>query len=164
LQSVVVDPLVFESEMPYRSRAAELGFPDEATLRMIQLASGSILAKKAAIEASMKTGEMVPLEFLDTAAQYCAENGLEPLDEIADDANAWMVRLLVERGGPRYIRLIKSMNKSKGSRTYRQSIAPVRNVDGITRERFEPGSVSLAEKAAKYPSLYPKVTYWSGRL
>jgi hypothetical protein len=162
-QSVVVDPLVFEGEMPYRARAAELGMPDDARLRMIQFASGSMLGRKASVESSIKTAP-VPLEFLDTAAQYLSENFLAPPDEVADDTNAWIVRLLADCGGPRYVGVIRAANKSTGKRTWRQSLAKIREVEGITRERFVPGSISLPAQATKYPSLYPEVKFSSGRL
>jgi hypothetical protein len=163
LQSVVVDPLAFEGEMPYRARGTAPYMTDDAKLRLIQFASGSVLARKAAVESSIKA-HPVPLEFLDTAAQFLSENSLSPPDEVADDANAWIVRLLADCGGPRYVRVIRAANKSEGKRTWRQALAPIREVEGVPRAAFEPGSISLAAQSAKYPSLYPEVRFSSGRL
>jgi hypothetical protein len=162
-QSVVADALAFEEQMPYRADPLASGQPDMATLRMIQLVSGSVLARKVAVESSIKSAP-VPLEFLDAAAGYLSANFAAPSDEIEDDANAWIVRMLADHGGPRYTRLIRATRESSGSRIRRQAIQPIEQVEGVPRELFDAGSVSLPELAQKYPSLYPDVRFSSGRL
>lgn len=165
LQSVVADPLAFEDDMPYRRFVEAPGQPDDARLRMIQLVSGSVLAKKEAIESSMKSPTPVPIEFLDTAAQYVIENSrAPPPDEVADETLAWATRLLVERGGQRYANVIQMASKSGGSRTWRQTLPKIHKVDGVLKAAYAPGSVSLSAQAAKYPSPYPEPGFTSGRL
>jgi hypothetical protein len=163
LQSVVVNPLAFELDMPYRAHATELGLPDDARVRMIQLLNGGDVGVKTAMEGTLKTQAPVSLEFLDTAAQYLSEN-FSPADEVADDAHAWIVRVLQERGGARYAAIITAAKRSAGSRTSTQAFAEVRKVKGITRTPYADGGISLAAQRTKYPSLYPEIQFMSGRL
>jgi hypothetical protein len=164
LQSVVVNPLAFEFDMPYRAHAAELDLPDDAHVRMSQLMNGGDVGVKTAMELTLKTQAPISLEFLDTAAQYLSENFRSPADEVADDAHAWIVRVLQERGGARYAAIITAAKRSDGSRTSTQAFAEVRKVKGITRTPYADGGISLAAQRVKYPSLYPEVQFMSGRL
>jgi hypothetical protein len=162
LQSVVADSLAFEPEMPYRANAAEVGQPDDARLRMIQLASGQPIAVKIAVDDSFHTP--VSLEFLDSAAEYLAQHW-RATDDDSEDTHALIVRLLGKYRGARYSSLFKEIAtrtkslklrkwaKLSGKRSYESSASS-----------FVAGSVDLAALAKKYPSLYPGVTYTSGQL
>jgi hypothetical protein len=161
--SAVVDAMAFEDEMPYRDHWRDHGLPDDAELRMIQLASGSMPAMKVAIETTIRR-ESATLEFLDTAAQFLHENHVAPADEIVEDLCAWAARLLIEQGGPRYKRVLAATAQSKTLKLRKYAEFVIRKQSNVPPEPFIPGSVSLAAQARKHPTLYPEVAFRSGRL
>jgi hypothetical protein len=163
LQSVTADSLAFEPDLPYRRRAAELGQPDDPTLRMIMLASGRWMPVKVAVDASYDAPD-VTLESLDTAAEYLAQNWRSVNDD-TEDTYAWIIRVLLKRGGPRYSKLLdeiadgtRSLKLRKWARLnpFHPSVLPPKS--------YVVGTVSLDDMARKYPALYPDVRYTSGRL
>jgi hypothetical protein len=171
LQSVVADPLAFEPEMPYRSRAAELGQPDDATLRMIQLASGTPVAFKIAIDDTLGLLERdatatatAPLEFFDRAAEYLAENFRDVKHE-NEDTLSLIARLLTRYGGSRYTPLLREVaSKTNSLKLRKWAKMPLRRSVVPLRTPFVAGKFDTAAFTKKYPSLYPDVTYTSGLL
>ena len=116
---MVADPLAFEPEMPYRSQAAELGQPDDATLRMIQLASGAPAAFKIAIHDTLRLLERdatatVPLEFVDCTAAYLAAN-FRDVEHDEEDTLSLVARLLAHYGGSRYRPLLREVASKTNS-------------------------------------------------
>lgn len=171
LQSVVADPLAFEPEMPYRSKAAELGQPDDATLRMIQLASGATAAFKVAIDDTLVLLERdatasatAPLEFFDRAAEYLAANYRDAKDE-KEDTLSLIARLLGRYGGARYASLLREVaSKTNSLKLRKWTKMPLRRSVVPLRTPFVAGAFDTAAFSKKYPSLYPGVTYTSGVL
>jgi hypothetical protein len=169
LQSVVADPLAFEPEMPYRSRAAELGQPDDATLRMIQLASGAPAAFKMAIDDTLRLLERdatasAPLEFFDRTAEYLAANFRDAKGE-NEDTLSLIARLLTRYGGSRYTPLLREVaSKTNSLKLRKWAKMPLRRSAVSSRTPFVAGAFDTAAFTKKYPSLYPDVTYSSGVL
>jgi hypothetical protein len=171
LQSVVADPLAFEPQMPYRSQAAEHGQPDDATLRMIQLASGTPAAFKIAIDDTLGLLErnatataIAPLEFFDRTAEYLAANFRDVKDE-NEDTLSLIARLLARYGGSRYTSLLREVaSKTNSLKLRKWAKMPLRRSVVPTRTPFVAGAFDTAAFAKKYPSLYPGVTYTSGLL
>jgi hypothetical protein len=163
-QAAVVDPLAFETLMPYHVRAAELGLADDSAIRMAQLISQSLPAMRIALEDSYNLVQ-VPVEFLDTAAEILAQNWKSTDDEITEDVYAWMIRLLTTKGGPRYAPLLAQIaDETKNLKLRKWARLTVQKPAGIPRARYVIGSVVLADQAKKFPSPYPDVTYTNGRL
>jgi hypothetical protein len=163
LQAFTADPILFESEMPYRTDAAKYGQPDDLTLRMTQLATGRLLPGKVAVEAAYHA-PTVSLEFLDTAAEYLSRSWPDTSVE-SQDALAWFVRLLQKRGGQRYAPLLKDIAARTTNLKLRHwARQTVHRVAGVPQEPFVPGTVPLAAVASKYPTLYPDVTFTAGVL
>jgi len=164
LQSVIADSLAFEPMMPYRARARELGQPDDATLRMIQLASGRLMPLKLAVDASYDLPG-VPLEFLDAAAEFLAQNWKSTADYEAEDTCAWIIHLLTKKGGPRYAALLGQIKDKTKSLTLRKwARLTIQKPAGIPRQPYVTGTVSLTDLVRKFPSLYPQVVYTNGHL
>jgi hypothetical protein len=171
LQSVVADPLAFESEMPYRLQAVEHGQPDDSALRMIQLASGTPAAFKIAVDDTLGVLERdvtdtasAPLELFDRAAEYLATNFRAVTDE-NEDTLSLIARLLVRYGGSRYTPLLREISsKTKSLKLRKWAKMPLRRSVVMTRTPFVAGTFDTAAFARKYPSLYPGVVYTSGRL
>ena len=163
LQSVTADSLAFEPEFPYREQPAAFGQPDDATLRMIMLASGRLWPVKVAVDESYDAPD-VSLEFLDTAAEYLARNWRSVNDD-SEDTYAWIIRVLLKRGGPRYSVLFKEIAAGTKSLKLRKwaGLTPQRP-EGIPRKSYVPGTVSLEDLARRYPTPYPDVHYTSGQL
>jgi hypothetical protein len=163
-QSAAVDPLAFESSMPYRTRAAEFGLPDDAAIRMAQILSRNLPAMRIVLEESYNLVQ-VPLEFLDTSAEILAQNWQTPGDEVAEDVYAWIIRLLSTKGGPRYARLLTQIaEETKSLKLRKWARLTVQKAAGIPRTPYVIGRVVLADQAKKFPSPYPGVTYTNGRL
>jgi hypothetical protein len=169
LQSVVADPLAFEPEMPYRSQAAELGQPDDATLRMIQLASGAPAAFKIAIHDTLRLLERdatatVPFEFVDCTAAYLAAN-FRDVEHDEEDTLSLVARLLAHYGGSRYRPLLREVaSKTNSLKLRKWTKMPLRRSVVPSRTPFVVGAFDAAAFRKKYPSLYPAVTYTSGLL
>jgi hypothetical protein len=162
--AVVADPLAYEPLMPYRARAGQFGLPDDAALNMALLTGNSVLAMKVAVEDSYHQPE-VPLEFLDTAAEILAQNWKSAEAEDAVDTCAWIIRLLADKGGPRYAPLLAQVaDGSNNLKLKRWAKQKVQKPAGVPRAHYVVGSVVLADQARKFPSPYPGVTYTNGRL
>jgi hypothetical protein len=163
-QAAVVDALAFEPLLPYRARAAELGLPDDAAIRMAQLISQSLPAMSIALEYSYNLVQ-VPVEFLDTTAEILAQHWKSADDEITEVVYAWMIRLLTTKGGPRYAPLLTQIAEEPNSLKLRRwARLTVQKPANIPRAHYLVGSVVLADQAKKFPSPYPGVTYTNGRL
>jgi hypothetical protein len=130
---------------------------------MIMLASGRWMPVKVAVDASYDAPD-VTLESLDTAAEYLAQNWRSVNDD-TEDTYAWIIRVLLKRGGPRYSKLLdeiadgtRSLKLRKWARMnpFHPSVLPPKS--------YVVGTVSLDDMARKYPALYPDVRYTSGRL
>jgi hypothetical protein len=163
LQSTIVDALAFEGFMPYRVDAAKLGMPDEATLRMMQIASGSMVASAVAIDA-VHDSPPATLEFLDATAQLLNDHYQVPAHDPAEDVVAWAARLLVENGGLRYAKVLDEARGAKSQKLQTYAKKKILPQTIFTTTPYVPDSVPLTELARKYPSLYPDITLRRGHL
>ena len=161
-QSTTIDPLAFESQMPYRARAVEFGLPEDHALRMAQLTGQGVVSMKIAIQEAYELPQ-VPLEFLDTAAEILARDWHSPRADSAEDYYEWTIKLLAAKGGPRYTPLLQTVARAINFRN-RVAHNPVKLAPGVPRTAYVPGSTDLAAQARKYPSPYPGVIYTSERL
>lgn len=163
-QAVVADPLAFEQEFSYRERARLLGMPDNATLEMIQLASGYTSAVKNAVQINYRRSSR-PLEFMDTAAEILATGFQAADDPVKIDTYAWICRLLTQHGGQRYAALLQRVAaETQDPKLKRFAQRPIEKTVQMPAEPYVPGTVSLAAQRAQYPSPYPASTFQSGRL
>jgi hypothetical protein len=155
-KDIIIDPLAFESAIPYRKNAAALGMPDDATLAMIQLMSGFPMSVRASAM-SVNRLETPPREWLDTAAELLLRDHTIVTEPEAVDAYSWLCNVFVEHGGKQYARVLATVAegaKDEKLRRYARKVVFQRTVEG---GRFVPGSVSLEEQARKYPTLYPGI-------
>jgi hypothetical protein len=161
---VVMDPMAFESKMPYRARTAELNLPDDATVAFIQLMSGSPSSIKASAQDVYRM-EVAPPGYLEAAAEVLLRNHAEAANTGANDAYAWLCSVLAHHGGPHYQRVLgvvrRTTNDEKLQRFAKQPVD--RGDPGLVAD-YVPGSISLDELARKYPSLYPGMTLMRGVL
>ena len=160
----VADPMAFESIMPYRSQAAALHMPDDATLAMIQLMSGNASSIKAsAIETYRLT--KVPREYLDTAAELLLQNYARIANTGAIDAYAWLCNVLAHHGGARYQKVLATLKRqSIDAKLKKFAGRTIRRRGGDSDTPYVPGSISLSAQADKYPTLYPQITLIRGLL
>jgi hypothetical protein len=159
----VGDPLAFERYMPYREQPQGLGQPDDAALSLIQLVSNQPSARIAAGQAEV-VRDKVSLEFMDTAAEVLLEQFDGALPDNAD-SYAWLCRVLREHGGMRYAGVLQKVAKlaTNGQLKHNARVHEYWQPD-LPRERYKPGSVSLAAQRQKYPSLYPEMSLIHGEL
>jgi hypothetical protein len=162
-RAVVADPLAFETELPYRARAADLGLPDTPTLELIQLLSDYTISMKLAIERSYRRGAP-SLEFLDTAAEILATQFQSSNDPVRLDMYAWICRLLTQHGGPRYTAVLRNVAQNGDPELRRFAELPLAKVAEVPATPYVPGAISLAAQREKYPPLYPQSTFQGGRL
>lgn len=161
-KDVIIDPLAFESAMPYRKDAAALGMPDDATLAMMQLVSGHPISMRMSAMATYRA-ETPPREWLDTAAELLLRDHAKVTDPAEVDAYSWLCNVFAHHGGRRYAGVLAAVAKGakdeKLQRYAKQLVEKRESSDG----RYVPGSISLAEQARKYPSLYPGIASAVGR-
>jgi hypothetical protein len=151
-----VDPEAFEDLMPYRENAALLGLPSDEAVGFAQLLSGHAMAMKYAAESRTLHDGATP-EFMDAAAQLLLTNHAGIVEPRMVDAYAWICRLLVTRGGPRYSNVLASAASGATSEKLQKfARLPMEKTAPTTGAPYEPGSVSLTELRAKYPPLYPQ--------
>jgi hypothetical protein len=161
---LTADPMAFEGSMPYRARAAELGLPDDSTLAMIQLVSGNASSIKASMQASYRRGDP-PQEYLDAAAEMLLQHYVEIANTGANDAYAWICNVLSDHGGPRYAVVLATVERTSSDPKLRKFAGQaVQQRADIPTAQYVAGSISLAEKAKQYPSLYPQITLVRGLL
>jgi hypothetical protein len=160
----IADPMAFEGFMPYRARAAELGLPDDNTIATIQMLTGNASSIKSSAHDSYRR-ENPPLEYLDIAAETLLQHHAEIANTRANDAYAWICNLLADWGGPRYAAVLRTVEKeTRDPKLEKFAARPVKEGLGSPATGYVPGSISLAEKAKQYPSLYPQVTLIRGML
>ena len=160
---VLIDPMVFEPVMPYRQQAAALGLPDDATLALIQLASGNPSSIKASAQTVHRL-ENPPAEYLDMAAELLLRKHREIANTGANDAYAWLCNVLAHHGGTRYVSVLSSIEESTTDPKLKRYAGQKLDAPWKTAPRYVAGSLSLEEQARKYPSLYPDITLVRGLL
>jgi hypothetical protein len=155
-KDIIVDPMAFESAMPYRSDAAALGMPDDATLAMMQLVSGYPTAMRMSAMAVYRM-DSPPREWLDTAAELLLRDHVNVVDPDEVDAYSWLCNVFAHHGGKRYSRVVRTVAKGAKDEKlarYARQLIENRAVEGGA---YVPGSVSIEEQVRKYPSLYPGI-------
>lgn len=151
-----VDPDAFEDLMPYREHAAQLGLPSDEAVGLTQLLSGHAMAVKYAAETRTRRGGATP-QIMDAAAQLLLETHTTIVEPRMVDAHAWICRLLVTHGGPRYNDVLATVATGATSKKLQKfAELPWEKSAPKTGEPYVPGSVSLAGLRAKYPPLYPQ--------
>jgi len=151
-----VDPEAFEDLMPYRENAALFGLPSDEAVGFAELLSGHPMAVKIAAESRTLHGGATP-EFMDAAAQLLLANHAGLIEPRMVDAYAWICRLLVTHGGPRYSSVLATVAGGATSEKLRKfAKLPMEKTAPAAGAPYMPGSVSLAELRAKYPPLYPQ--------
>jgi hypothetical protein len=161
-KDVIVDPLAFESAMPYRKDAAALGMPDDATLAMIQLVSGFPIALRTSAM-SVHRLDAPPREWLDTAAELLLRDYAKISTPTEIDAYSWLCNVFAHHGGRRYAGVLATVAKGAPDeklQRYAKQIVYKREVEG---GRYVPGAVSLEDQARIYPTLYPGIAPSDGR-
>jgi hypothetical protein len=159
----IADPMAFEMLMPYRAANAA-SLPDDASIAMIQLMSGNSSSIKASAMAMFRRDD-VPLEYLDTAAELLLTRHVEAARAGAGDTYSWLCNVLAHHGGPRYAQVLASVERETSDPKLKKFAAqPIDKSQLKERMAYLPGSVSLAEKARQYPSLYPQITLVRGQL
>ncbi len=162
--AVIVDPLAFEAQMPYRENAVKHGQPDDATLAMIQLVSDTSVALRLVID-SIEEKDTATQEFMDTAAELLLAQKSAVLDERSADTYAWICQLLRRDGGPRYANVLEIVAVSTPVEHLRKHASAAVNADkNPTAPPYVPGSISIAAERAKYPSIYPNRKFTAGAL
>jgi hypothetical protein len=94
-------------------------------------------------------------ELLDVFAELMVINSKTKLTPIEDDTNAWLVKLLANKNGPRYKEILQDVaanRANKKSRKYARKL--LRNIKGISVETFRPGSVDLEQLRTVYLPMY----------
>jgi hypothetical protein len=149
------DPLAFEQDFPYRAHAAEAGLPDDATLEMMQLTSGSALAMRRSAQINYRRPSP-SLEFMDTAAEILATQFQTAQDDASIDAYSWICRVLSGHGGQRYAAILARVAaETPDGKLKRYASLPVEAGGAAPAEPYVTGTVSLGALRAKYPSPYP---------
>jgi hypothetical protein len=157
-KDVIVDPLAFESAMPYRKDAAALGMPDDATLAMMQLVSGFPVAMRTSAM-TVHRMDSPPREWLDTAAELLLRDFAKVSTPAEVDAYSWLCNVFAHHGGRRYAGVLATVAKGAPDeklKRYAKQIIYKREVDG---GRYIPGSIALEDQSRKYPSLYPEMAF-----
>jgi hypothetical protein len=151
-----VDPEAFEDLMPYRERAGQLALPGDEAVGFAQLLSGHAMAVKFVAESRTLHGGATPL-FMDAAAQVLLENHKNVLEPRMVDAYAWICRLLLTNGGPRYLAVLNTVAENASSEKLQKFAGlEFEKSAPTTGDPYVPGSVALADLRAKYPPLYPQ--------
>ena len=155
LKGTVVDPLAFESAF---------GTLEPAALEMTQLVSGYTASMKNAVEVNHRRATPT-LEFMDTAAETLVTGFKSSQDVAAVDMYSWICRLLTRYGGPRYAAILKRVATETGDDKLRRfATLKVASAPDVPATPYLPGTISLEELRAKYPSPFPGSTFQSGRL
>jgi len=151
---VIADPLRFEPLMPYRADPARYGQPDEATLRIHEILSGSHFDIRRALEAARVYTEM-PQELYDTAAEVLL-HGFEH-DTGAEAMSTWVaICSALAREPERYADVLAAVAAKAADPDLLSVSANVHAYGGPTAgSRYVPGSLSLEAQARRYPPLYP---------
>lgn len=161
---VVLDPMAFELQMPYRARAVELKLPDDDTILFTQLLSGAPSSIKAAAQTVFRM-DVAPPGWLEAAAEVLLRQHADVANTADDDAYAWLCNVLAHHGGRHYQRVLNEVQRAtRDEKLRRFAKQPVDRGDpGIVAD-YVPGSTSLDALARKFPSLYPGMNLVRGLL
>jgi hypothetical protein len=119
---------------------------------------------KVAVEGRWRNGG-ASAQFLDTTAELLLEQHASATLPNAVDVYAWMCRLLVTYGGPRYVNVLATVAaESKDEKLRKFASLPMERVASANTAPFVKGSVSLAALRVQYPPLYPQRGFTSGSL
>jgi len=161
-QQVIIDPIAYEDFMPYRESPGKYQQPDGQALALMQLLSDSPAAMRVVLD-TVEAADSATPEFLDTAAELLLTHRAETMEDKIADIYAWMCVLLARDGGPRYANVLATVAQATPNEHLRkhagQKIRAGKNPDTTP---YVAGSISLAAQRAKYPSIYPTVSFRSG--
>lgn len=153
-RNVVLDPLLFEEFMPYRSQAEELGMLSDDGLLIASLLSGNALPIKAVAEDLFDNGG-ANIEILDSAAEILLNRFADSNDPAMVDAYSWVCKLLVKRGGRRYKKVLRYIAKnSRNKKLSRNARFIPRGRHHISKEEYSAGDISFEDLKKKYLSPY----------
>lgn len=163
-RNIIVEPEAFEEYMPYRRFGQDAGAASEQALRFTQLLSGRQPSMKVAAEESEHSGKAGPA-FLDATAEVLLKQHRSANDWHSYDAYAWMCKLLVAQGGPRYASVLRRVALETNDRKLEAfADKPLQKVNSTNTTPYVEGTVSLDALRAQYPPLYPQRTFVSGNL
>jgi len=160
MRKVTINPLAFEPEMPYRDFAAEFKLPDDETLEMTMLLSGDGPSAQTAAKNNHDRPSPAPTLIMDTAAELLLAKYRSPIEAEQRDAYSWFCRLLSHKGGPRYAKVLGTVEAGAADEKLRRYAAlKIEPATGADPAPYVPGSIRLAELASVYPVPYPVVTH-----
>lgn len=152
LASVQIDPMRYERRMPYRARAAELGLPDEATLRMNELLSDSAGSIQNAIESAAP--EEMSQEFADTAAEVLLRRFPEQMTSQEGDALIAICQALQRKDAERYSAVIEKV-ATESTDVRMRKVAYGGDAQPDPAKQYHAGDISLDAQRRRYPPIYP---------
>ena len=154
LRSFIADSLAWEPLMPYRVLAPASGLIDGPRLDMTRVLSPHSIGVRYALEEQYDR-KSVPLEFLDSVAELLLQSEAGATHPVVIDTQAWMCRLLAEKGGRRYARVLGTIARGAHDEKVKgYARVPILVVEGVPTEAYQPGSVSLVSQREKFPPLY----------
>lgn len=115
------------------------------------LMHGSIFHLQTTIKGLYKHSE-IDVGILDTVAEMLATNYMNVEGRLEVDTYAWMCKLLANKGGPRYTGVLDHVRNTSNQNRIKKNAEPATEaVPGIPLERYQMGSLDLAEMKARYP-------------
>jgi hypothetical protein len=154
---ITIDPIAYEQFMPYRARAAELGMPDDTTLRRMQLLSLDPVAFQVAASNLENWEGRPPRELLDLAAERLLRDSLQPLKRPHLLALVSICRTMRLKGGPGYEEVLKKAHDTATHEDVRDScvVLPTKKqYDNVIP--FEFGKIDIDAIRATLPPAYPE--------
>jgi hypothetical protein len=159
MRKVTINPLAFEPQMPYRDFAAEFKLPDDETLEMTMLLSGDGPSEQTAAKNNHDRSKPAPTLIMDTAAELLLAKYPSPIEPEQRDAYGWFCRLLSHKGGPRYAKVLQTVQAGAVDEKLRRYAAlKVEPAPGADPALYVPGSIKLAALASVYPVPYPSLS------
>ncbi|HEX6396756.1 MAG TPA: hypothetical protein VFZ95_04985 [Steroidobacteraceae bacterium] len=159
MRKVTINPLAFEPLMPYRDFAAEFKLPDDESLEMTMLLSGDGPSAQTAAKNNHDRQKAPPQIILDTTAELLLAKYQSPLEIDQRDAYGWFCRLLSHKGGPRYAKVLETVEAGAADEKLRRWAAlAVDPAPGADPTPYVPGSIEVADLARLYPVPYPPIT------
>jgi hypothetical protein len=159
MRKVTINPLAFEPLMPYRDFAAEFKLPDDESLEMTMLLSGDGPSAQTAAKNNHDRQKAPPRIIMDTTAELLLAKYQSPLEIDQRDAYGWFCRLLSHKGGPRYAKVLETVEAGAADEKLRRWAAiAVEPAPGADPTPYVPGSIKLADLASVYPVPYPSIT------
>jgi hypothetical protein len=160
---VVVAPLAFEDFMPYREDPAKYGQLDDNALAITQLVSDDRGAIRLMLDRSEQY-DHASLELLDTAAERLLHDMTLSDKPLSRDDYDWMCVLLTHEGGLRYAKVLKSVaNATQDEKIRAFAMEKIDATKNVGAPPYVPGTITFEGQRARYPSLYPKRSYYFGR-